>query len=150
MSLHRDKVYRGISLRMKIMSVSSQAAPSSHKSRITYILRTMNVRRACRVRLIANIRRREPVAVSTRMIGAAIAASITRARANVSTHDPPHISRQPRIRIIVIDTYLPRGRVARHVRVHKGKHIPARRLVVLPNVRRAQQATFFSRVEMEF
>lgn len=84
------------------------------------------------------------------MIRAPIPTRILRAGPNIRGHDPPHVRRQPCIRIIVINTDLARRRIPRHIRVDEREHVLAGGTVGAPYVGGTEQAAFFAGVEVEF
>ena len=104
---------------------------------------------ARRVRLVADVGRREPVCMCTRVIRASISTRISCAAAHIPIRNQADITRQSLVHIIRIDADLVAGRVARHVRIDKRHHRLPRGLVVAPDVSAAQQAALLAGIEVK-
>ena len=114
------------------------------------IVRTVDIRRARLIRLIAHIRRRKPVRIRARVVRTPVPARVGRIRAQIRGDDPPHVGQQSGVRIVVVRADFARGGVPGHVGVDDREDGFVGGLVGSEDVAGAEQAGFFARVEVEF
>ena len=154
MSLHSDKADGIVSLYHHLVSPPKYSARTtlqmqSKNRRRTYIPRAMNIRTTRPIGLITDIRRRKAIRIRARMIPTGIPTTIACRRADIPTDNPPHISRQTGIHIIIIHTDFPRRRIPRHILIHKRQDVLPCGLVLRVHVRRTEQTALFPGVEVE-